>query len=50
MGQTTILHTEASPGWGGQEVRILSEAQWLLARGWNVRLCCQPKSVIGRRQ
>lgn len=45
---TTILHTEASPGWGGQEVRILSEAQWLAARGWNVRLCCQPGSAIGR--
>ena len=24
----TILHTEASNGWGGQEIRILSDAEW----------------------
>lgn len=28
-----ILHTEASAGWGGQELRILSEMQGLRARG-----------------
>jgi glycosyltransferase involved in cell wall biosynthesis len=28
-----ILHTEASPGWGGQEIRILREAEGMRARG-----------------
>lgn len=31
-----ILHTEASPGWGGQERRILSEALGLRARGYRL--------------
>jgi glycosyltransferase involved in cell wall biosynthesis len=34
----TILHTEASKGWGGQEIRILDESVGLRARGHNVRL------------
>jgi len=29
-----ILHTESSLGWGGQEMRILSEAKGLSARGY----------------
>jgi glycosyltransferase involved in cell wall biosynthesis len=28
-----ILHTESSQGWGGQEIRILEEAQGMQARG-----------------
>lgn len=28
-----ILHLEASPGWGGQEIRILQEAQGMRERG-----------------
>jgi glycosyltransferase involved in cell wall biosynthesis len=28
-----ILHTESSQGWGGQEIRILAEAEGLRARG-----------------
>lgn len=28
-----ILHTEASPGWGGQEIRILREAEGMRERG-----------------
>ncbi len=35
-----ILHTEASQGWGGQEIRILSEASGLIARGHDVHLAC----------
>ena len=27
-----LLHTEASMGWGGQEIRILNEAQTFLQR------------------
>lgn len=33
-----IAHTEASMGWGGQEIRILSEAAGFLRRGHRVEL------------
>lgn len=47
----TILHTESSPGWGGQEVRILTEARWLVEHGWQVQLACQPASgILSRAQ
>lgn len=41
-----IVHTEASCGWGGQEIRILSEAAGLIARGHQVRLLCPGQSRI----
>jgi glycosyltransferase involved in cell wall biosynthesis len=41
-----ILHTEASCGWGGQEIRILSEAQGMRLRGHDVRLVCPPEARI----
>ncbi|MGB9354172.1 MAG: glycosyltransferase family 4 protein, partial [Azonexus sp.] len=41
-----ILHTEASCGWGGQEIRILSEAQGLIERGHDVRLVCPREARI----
>ena len=31
-----ILHLEASPGWGGQEIRVLREAQGMRKRGHEV--------------
>ena len=31
-GPLTIVHTEASRGWGGQEIRILKEGEWMRAR------------------
>src|SRR5947207_2706584 len=31
-----ILHTEASNGWGGQEIRILREAEGMRKRGHEV--------------
>ena len=34
----TILHTEASNGWGGQEIRILSEAEWFRDQGYRIIL------------
>lgn len=34
----TVLHTEASPGLGGQEVRTLNESRWTAERGWRVLL------------
>jgi glycosyltransferase involved in cell wall biosynthesis len=38
----TVLHTESSPGLGGQEVRTLNEARWTAERGWRVLLAGQP--------
>ena len=44
----TILHTEASPGWGGQEIRILTEASAFAKRGFRALIACQPGSPLGR--
>ncbi len=41
-----IVHTEASGGWGGQEMRILSEAAGMIARGHEVTLVCPPDAAI----
>lgn len=41
-----IVHTEASCGWGGQEIRILEEARGLIARGHEVSLLCPPEARI----
>jgi glycosyltransferase involved in cell wall biosynthesis len=43
----TILHTEASSGWGGQEIRILSEAAAFAKRGFRVLIACQPDAPLG---
>ena len=43
-----ILHTEASCGWGGQEIRILSESAGMIARGHRVSLACPPHAPIAR--
>jgi glycosyltransferase involved in cell wall biosynthesis len=48
-GVKSVLHTESSPGWGGQEVRNLTEARWLQEEGWRVLLACRPRSEILRR-
>lgn len=42
----SIVHTESSCGWGGQEIRILSEAQGLIGRGHAVRILCPPESRL----
>lgn len=41
-----ILHTEASCGWGGQEIRILTEARGLIRRGHHVELVCPAEARI----
>ncbi|NOQ14732.1 MAG: glycosyltransferase [Methyloprofundus sp.] len=41
-----IIHTEASLGFGGQELRILDEACGLLERGHEVQLICPPQAEI----
>lgn len=38
MTRLSILHTESSIGWGGQEIRILSEMAGMQARGHRVHL------------
>jgi glycosyltransferase involved in cell wall biosynthesis len=45
----TILHTEASPGWGGQEIRILTEACAFAKRGFRVMVACQPGTPLIRQ-
>src|SRR4030095_9255216 len=39
-----VRHTEASVGFGGQEIRILAEARWLLDHGWDVLVAGPPDS------
>lgn len=46
MHRNLILHTEASLGSGGQEIRILTEARWLLDHGWGVLIAGQPGSWL----
>ena len=41
-----IVHTESSLGWGGQEMRILSESQGMMRRGHEVKLLCAPQARI----
>ena len=45
----TILHTESSTGWGGQENRILQECIGLKKLGARAIILCQPESVLGKR-
>ncbi|HLL27777.1 MAG TPA: glycosyltransferase [Xanthobacteraceae bacterium] len=41
-----ILHTEASKGWGGQEIRILDEAEGMIARGWDVLIATPAEAAL----
>jgi len=49
MRQWRILHTESSLGWGGQEVRVLLELEWMRARGHWTALAAHPESAIAKR-
>ncbi len=42
----TVLHTESSKGWGGQENRTLKEAAGLKKLGARVLILCQPGSTL----
>lgn len=46
MQTLTILHTESSCGWGGQEIRILTEARGMIERGHQVGLFCPAHAPI----
>ena len=41
-----ILHTESSKGWGGQEIRVLTEARGVAACGHEVTLAAPPDARI----
>lgn len=41
-----IIHTEAARGWGGQEIRVLTEMEALRARGHRVMLAAPVDSRI----
>jgi glycosyltransferase involved in cell wall biosynthesis len=41
-----IVHTEASCGWGGQEIRILEESSGMIERGHQVTLLCPAEARI----
>ncbi|MES2353030.1 MAG: glycosyltransferase family 4 protein [Pseudomonadota bacterium] len=43
-----IVHTESSQGWGGQEIRILTEAQGMVARGHRITLITPKTANIYR--
>lgn len=44
-----ILHTEASGGWGGQEIRILTESQVFIRHHHKVILAADKSSEIAKR-
>jgi glycosyltransferase involved in cell wall biosynthesis len=44
-----ILHTESSRGWGGQEMRVFAELEWMRAQGHWVALAAHPAGQIARR-
>lgn len=46
-----IVHTESSCGWGGQEIRILNEAEGMIGRGHRVEIWAVPESnILGEAQ
>jgi len=49
MEPLSLLHTEWSNGWGGQEIRILSECRGLAARGHRVELAGCPEGKLRQR-
>lgn len=46
MRPVFAVHTEASLGWGGQEIRILSEMAGMMARGHRMLLLCPAEARI----
>ena len=41
-----ILHTESSLGWGGQEIRVLTEARGVARRGHEVAIAAPPEARL----
>ena len=44
-----ILHTEASSGWGGQEIRILTESQVFIQNGHEVMVAADLDSQLAKK-
>ena len=44
-----IVHTESSHGWGGQEIRVLTESRELISRGHGVVVLADADSLIAQR-
>jgi glycosyltransferase involved in cell wall biosynthesis len=42
----SIVHSESSCGWGGQEIRVLTEMQGMVGRGHRLRLVCPREARI----
>ena len=49
LGLITILHTESSLGWGGQERRTIRELTSLSRERFRPLLACRPESKIGEK-
>ena len=45
----TVLHTESSPGLGGQEIRTLHEAGWIREQGWRVIVAAHSGGKLAAR-
>lgn len=45
----SIVHTESSVGWGGQEIRVLKESKAFLERGYRVTLLAPADAEIAKR-
>ncbi len=45
----TILHTESSTGWGGQEIRILQESLGMIKRGYRIIIATPMHSSIFKK-
>jgi glycosyltransferase involved in cell wall biosynthesis len=45
----SVLHTESSTGWGGQESRTLQESIGMRKLGARIVLLCQPGSILGEK-
>jgi len=46
MQQLRLAHLESSMNWGGQELRVIEQMQWMIAHGYNVWLVARPGSAI----
>lgn len=44
-----ILHTEASKGWGGQEIRIFKEAHAFAEKGWEISFATAPNAELASK-
>lgn len=48
MKNLIILHLEASPGWGGQEIRILNESLGMQQKGHKVLFALEAKGILAK--